>query len=165
MSSCPPGGSECNTGGGAADPTAEVVASKGSPAVPEIGNGYLYRGDTRSHEVIFKEGFKSKGKSTDLELHVFDNNTPPSDFISTSSSFDVAADFGTIYRTKKGQVYTLRLLSGRDVNRELGRKVPFPAEKEIAIPGRVIAEDILGVTPLNADGSYVGFSVPNPKWR
>lgn len=74
-------------------------------------------------------------------------------------------DFGTAYRTKKGYLYTIRKVDGHDVNKELGKAVPFPEEKEIAIPGGVDREDILGVTPLNADGSYVGYSTPNPKAR
>lgn len=48
------------------------------------------------------------------------------------------------------------------MNNELGSKVPFPEEKEIAISNQIRKEDILGVTPVNADGSYVGHSIPNP---
>ena len=92
---------------------------------------------------------------------MFDNNTPPSNFVSTSISPEVAIDFGTVYRTKRGYLYTLRLMSGRDVNRELGGKVPFPEEMEIAIPGNIRKEDVLGVTPLNADGTHMGYSIPN----
>lgn len=84
-------------------------------------------------------------------------------FVSTSTSAAVGIDFGTVYRTEKGYLYTLRRVEGRDVNRELGSSVPFPDEKEIAIPGGIKSKDILGVTPLNADGSYVGYSIPNPK--
>ena len=87
---------------------------------------------------------------------------PPSNFISTSTSADVAIDFGTAYRTKPGQFYILKLIQGRNVNHELGTKVPFPEEMEIAIPNQILKEDILGVTPVNADGSYVGYSIPNP---
>ncbi|MEE4134367.1 RHS repeat-associated core domain-containing protein, partial [Pseudomonas viridiflava] len=144
------------------DETAKATVNDGSPSAPSAEDTYLYRGDTRPHGEIFKEGFKSKGDSMDLELHAFDNNTPPSNFISTSTSSDVAIDFGTAYRTKSGNLYTLRRIDGRDVNSELGSKVPFPEEKEIAIPGQVNTEDILGVTPLKPDGSYVGYSIPNP---
>nr|WP_312483201.1 MULTISPECIES: RHS repeat-associated core domain-containing protein [Pseudomonas] len=133
------------------------------PASPESKYKYLYRGDTRSQDIIFEDGFKSKGDSNDLQLHVYDNNEPPSNFISTSTSPEVGIDFGTAYRTKPGYLYTLRLLKGIDVNNEKGLKVPFPDEKEIAVPKEVKREDILGVTPLKADGSYKGYSIPNPR--
>ena len=42
-------------------------------------------------------------------------------------------------------------------------KSPFPEEKEIAIPGGINAHNILGATPVNADGSYVGYTILNPK--
>ncbi|MBX8528015.1 hypothetical protein K5D45_25470, partial [Pseudomonas cichorii] len=115
---------------GAENPAAKTEVNEGAPNTPKAENAYLYRGDTRSHDVIFNEGFKSKGDSMDLELHTFDNNTPPSNFISTSTSNDVAIDFGTAYRTKPGYLYTLKRVDGRDVNKELGSKVPFPEEKK-----------------------------------
>lgn len=158
-SQCPPG-----SGARIQEPSKTASTNNHEPSAPspEQDAKYLYRGDTRSPEVIFNEGFKSKGDSEDLLLHAYDNNTPPSNFISTSTSQDVAIDFGTAYRTKKGYLYTLKTIPGRDVNKELGTKVPFPEEKEIAIPGKINSEDIMGVTPLNPDGSYVGYSIPNP---
>ena len=160
LSSCPGEAEEYGNTTEISEPTSQAFVSEGIPSQPEIQ--YLYRGDTRSSDVIFSEGFKSIGESMDLELHIFDNNTPPSNFISTSTSADVAIDFGTAYRTKPGQFYILKLIQGRNVNHELGTKVPFPEEMEIAIPNQILKEDILGVTPVNADGSYVGYSIPNP---
>ncbi|MBB2494208.1 RHS repeat-associated core domain-containing protein [Aquipseudomonas ullengensis] len=154
-----------NSRGVTDDPLENAAANDGSPntPTPEGENGYLYRGDTRKPEVIFEEGFRPLGVSEDLNAHVYDNKTPPSIFVSTSTDKDVGIDFGTAYRTKKGYLYILRRVDGRDVNKELGKAVPFPEEKEIAIPGGVGSKDILGVTPLNADGSYIGYSIPNPK--
>ncbi len=165
LNGCPGNPSDTPSIGKVDSPEGKAKVNEGIPEAPKTDNEYLYRGDTRSHNVIFNEGFKSKGDSMDLELHTFDNNTPPSNFISTSTSEDVAIDFGTAYRTKKGNLYVLRKVPGRDVNKELGSKVPFPEEKEIAIPNQINTEDILGVTPLNADGSYVGYSIPNPARR
>ena len=148
---------------GVTDPTATAVVDEYTPITPKAEKRYLYRGDTQPHEIILSEGFKSKGNSMSLEMHIFDNNIPPSNFISTSSSREVAIDFGTPHITKKGQLNTLKVISGHNANHELGSKVPFPEEKVIAIPNRILPEDILGVTPLKADGTYIGYSIPNPK--
>jgi hypothetical protein len=39
---------------------------------------------------------------------------------------------------------------------------PFSNKKEFAIHHKINPEDFLSVTPLKRDGSYVGYSVPNP---
>ncbi|WP_218187526.1 hypothetical protein, partial [Pseudomonas sp. SHC52] len=92
------------------------------------------------------------------------NRNPLSNFVSTSTDVDVGIDFGTRYRTQKGYLYVLKRIPGRDVNKELPRKdIPYSYEHEIAIPDRIKTEDILGVTPLKKDGSYVGYSLPNPE--
>ena len=83
--------------------------------------------------------------------------------MSTSIDPDVASDFATMYGTRKGTVYSIRSSNGIDVNKTLGSKSPFPEEKEIAIPGGINAHNILGATPVNADGSYVGYTILNPK--
>ncbi|KQZ87280.1 hypothetical protein ASD60_26730 [Pseudomonas sp. Root562] len=58
----------------------------------------------------------------------------------------------------------MKKIEGRDVNKELDPyDVPYAYEDEIAIPDRIKSEDILGATPLNEDGSYVGYSISNPK--
>nr|WP_240043612.1 hypothetical protein [Pseudomonas rhizoryzae] len=133
--------------------------------MPSHGAGnseYLYRGDTRKPEIVFNEGFQPWGTSEDLLAHTFDAQNPPSIFVSTSKNQEVAIDFGTSYRTKKGYLYTIRKIEGKDINRELEGLVPFPEEQEIAIKGGVKKHEILGATPLNKDGSPVGYSVLNP---
>ncbi|TNF79428.1 type IV secretion protein Rhs, partial [Pseudomonas sp. ICMP22404] len=157
-----PGKGGCRPAVGEQDPAAKVGVGEDelSPPKPK----FLYRGDLRTPEVIFKEGFVSLGKSTDLRLHVLDNRNPLSNFVSTSTDVDVGIDFGTRYRTQKGYLYVLKRIPGRDVNKELPRKdIPYSYEHEIAIPDRIKTEDILGVTPLKKDGSYVGYSLPNPE--
>lgn len=52
-----------------------------------------------------------------------------------------------------------------DVNATLGNLSPHARELEIAIPRRIDPSDILGVTPLNADGSDVGFTILNWLFR
>jgi hypothetical protein len=120
-----------------------------------------YRGDGRTHETIFQEGFKSKGTSTDLAHYAATND--PSIYISTSIDPEVAIDFATMYGTKDGTLYTVKAQGGIDVNKTLGSKSPFPEEQEIAFPGGISSENILGATPVKADGSYVGYTVLNLK--
>ncbi|MFJ4249319.1 RHS repeat-associated core domain-containing protein [Pseudomonas sp. NPDC089741] len=160
-SNCPPPKKPgCAVPGG----SDEVKVDKGEPHLPSTQpkKEYLYRGDRKGPEDIFANGFKSKGESIDLLLHAMDSDNPPSYFISTSPSKITAIDFGTKNGTRKGYLYTLRKLLGIDVNKKLGKLVPFADETEIAIPGSIHTSDILGVTPLKKDGSYVGYSIPNP---
>lgn len=97
-------------------------------------------------------------------LHAIDSDDPPSNFISTSPSRRIAIHFGARFETRKGFLYTLRK-NGRDVNKELKNLVPFADETEIATPDKIDTADILGVTPLKKDGTYVGYSTPNPSRR
>uniref|UniRef100_UPI001A93885D RHS repeat-associated core domain-containing protein n=1 Tax=Pseudomonas sp. FW305-33 TaxID=2751337 RepID=UPI001A93885D len=167
LSECP-GGDGCKRPSfGDEDPAEKVGVDEGeiTPPVPGIKNEYLYRGDSKHPEEIFRTGFRSKGESRDLLLHAIDSDDPPSNFISTSPSRRTAIQFGTRFETRKGFLYTLRKINGRDVNKELKNLVPFADETEIAIPDKIDTADILGVTPLKKDGSYVGYSTPNPSRR
>jgi len=166
LSDCP-GGDGCDLpGDGGEDPAGEVWVDEGQVILPSPADArqYLYRGDLRRSNEIFEEGFMSLGKSTDLSLHVWDNKNPPSNFVSTSTSLEVGVDFGTRFRTTKGFLYTLRNIEGHDVNKELpAHEIPYNYENEIAIPNRIKSGDIIGATPLKKDGSYVGYSIPNPR--
>ena len=123
--------------------------------------GFLYRGDKRAPNVIFREGFKPLGDSLDLLLHARDNRSPPSHFVSTSSDIEVAQNFAA-RDEQKGFVYAIRAQQNAiDVNKALGKDTPFPDEVEMAVPGGISSKDILGVTPVNGDGSFVGFSFIN----
>nr|WP_242281390.1 enterotoxin A family protein [Pantoea deleyi] len=63
---------------------------------------------------------------------------------------------------QKGFVYAIRPQKNAiDVNKTLGKNTPFPDELEMAVPGTISNKDILGVTPVNEDGSFVGFSFIN----
>lgn len=95
-------------------------------------------------------------------MHALDSNNPPSNFISTSPSKLVGIDFATQYGNRKGFLYALKKIAGRDVNKELANLAPFDNEAEIAIQSKISTEDILGATPMKRDGSYVGYSIPNP---
>jgi hypothetical protein len=58
-----------------------------------------------------------------------------------------------------------RPANGIDVNATLGRNSVYYNEFEIAIPERVLPSDIRAVTPVNADGSFVGYSTLNPGFK
>ncbi|WP_253493928.1 RHS repeat-associated core domain-containing protein [Pseudomonas sp. S3E17] len=159
-----PGGNNCKSVAIPDDPLTNATVKKSEPELPKANDeeDYLFRGDKRHHDEIFKYGFKSKGESNDLYLHALDSNDPPSNFISTSPSRLTGIDFATSYGTRKGYLYILKNIPGHDVNLELGKMTPFSNEKEFAIHHKIHPEDILGVTPLKRDGSYVGYSIPNP---
>ena len=128
---------------------------------PFFNNLASSRGDTRGPNIIFRIGFKPKGNSRDLLLHAKDNNTPPSNFVSTSKSREVAEQFATQFGTSDGFVYAIRPKNGIDVNASLGSKSPFPHKAEIAVPNGVAPQDILGATPISKDGSLANYITIN----
>ncbi|MDR8364395.1 RHS repeat-associated core domain-containing protein [Pseudomonas sp. JL3] len=164
LSDCP-GGDGCKKPSfGDEDPAVGARSDQGEPDLPtpKQRNRYLYRGDSRESWEIFEAGFEPLGDSTDLYLHALDNRSPPSLFVSTTTSEKEAIKFATGYGYDDGFVYVIRNIRGIDVNKKLGMMSPHRGEVEIAFPGGIDTRDIIGVTPVNADGSYVGYSTPNP---
>ncbi|MAJ07410.1 MAG: hypothetical protein CMK04_00990, partial [Ponticaulis sp.] len=139
-----------NFSGHVAKERAIVAAERGG-----AGDGvrFTFRGDSRGPDVIFNEGFAPRGGSTDLLAHALDNTLPPSAFVSTSKSANVAAGFAD-------NVYVVRSTNGIDVNRVLGPASPFSHELEIAIPGRVLNSDVRAVTLPDR-----GVSILNPNYK
>ncbi|MEO7697896.1 MAG: RHS repeat-associated core domain-containing protein [Opitutus sp.] len=113
---------------------------------------FTFRGDTRAPATIFKEGFTARGSSTDLLSHALDNTRPPSAFVSTSKSAELANTFAD-------NVYVVRARSGIDVNEVLGPRSPFPSELEVAVPFRIAPTDVRAVTLPQQ-----GVSILNPNW-
>jgi YD repeat-containing protein len=111
---------------------------------------FTFRGDSRLEGEIFRDGFAPRGSSTDLLAHALDSSSPPSAFVPTSRSFNVASGFDS-------NVYVLRPTNGIDVNRALGSASPYPLEQEIAIFGKVSPSDIRAVTRPSE-----GISILNP---
>nr|WP_244220802.1 RHS repeat-associated core domain-containing protein [Pseudomonas kribbensis] len=163
-SNCPPPN---RPGCSVPDRTAGTKVDEGEPKTPGPiqENHYLYRGDEREPWDIFEGGFEPWGESKDLFLHALDNKSPPSWFVSTSISEKEAAKFATGYGYAEGYIYILKNIRGIDVNKELGAMSPHRREKEIAVPGGINNRDIVGATPVNEDGTYVGYSIPNPYRR
>jgi hypothetical protein len=113
-----------------------------------------YRGDPTPPDVAFNEGLSAKGSSEDLLAHANDSSNPPSAFISTSKSYDVAVGFNST------NVYVVRPTGGIDVNAALGELSPFQNELEIAVPWQIHPGDIRAVTLPQE-----GVSILNPNWR
>ena len=113
---------------------------------------FTFRGDARPPSTIFSKGFSARGSSMDIFAHALDNTRPPSAFISTSKSADIAAGFGD-------NIYVVRPRGGIDVNQVLGSRSPFPSELEIAVPWRINPSDIRGLTLPNERMSLL-----NPNW-
>lgn len=105
---------------GLGEAEAGVHLSRVAVAEPGGELTFIFRGDSRAPEIIFNEGFSARGSSTDLLAHAIDNTEPPSAFVSTSTSYDVAVQFN------RSKVYVLRPVNGIDVNKVLGRSVRIP---------------------------------------
>ena len=119
---------------------------------------YVFRGDGRPPAQIFDEGFKASGTNTDLFNHATTNTN--SGLISTSSTPNVAREFADMQ--VGGYVYTVRKPPQTlDVNATLGTKSPYPQEFEIAVPGVIRPQDILGARQVRADGKFIGPFVKN----
>ena len=116
---------------------------------------FTYRGTMTPPRVVFGRGFRGRGASTDLRQHLMDNADPPSAYVSTTRSFDVASDFGDY-------VYALRCRNGINVNAVIWRHSPM---HEISIPWRVVPSDVLGVTFVNTGGSLSSVSTLNPNYK
>ncbi len=127
--------------------------------VGEIGgipssDSLTYRGDSTPPDIVFKQGLKARGTSTDLLAHAQDSHNPPSAYISTSRSPDVAANFN------KDQVYVVRPRGGIDVNATLGPASPYPREQEVAVPWSIKPSDVRAVTFPSQ-----GLSIINWSWK
>ncbi len=129
------------------------------------GNDFTFRGDSAPPDEVFANGFKPAGESNDLLDHALDSHDPPSNFVATSQSEDIATEFGTSGFTSEGYRYTVNPEGGINVNEALGTLSPHTREMEVAVPGGIKSSNIRGATPLNADGTDMGYSILNENWR
>ena len=163
------GGGEPTVGAGAAAAPTVAADGAGAAATPESvatsatssQSGLVYRGDGRSPSTIYNDGFQPKGTSTDLPTYV--NTNSPSGFVSTSKSPAVAEGFAQMQGG--GNVYVVDSggLSGVDVNDAYPAN-PFAHEQEIAMPGGVPAENVVGSYPVSGDGTKGDF-IANPNYK
>jgi RHS repeat-associated protein len=124
------------------------------------GSSISYRGDRSSvtPEDVFANGLSPKGDNLDLLAHA--TGTSDSGYVATSSDFDVALGFAG----RNGYVYSVIPNGGIDVNATLGAASPYPEQMEIAIPGGVTPNNVIGAYTLSR-GALTGDFVPNPNFN
>ncbi|GGZ49020.1 hypothetical protein GCM10010387_49300 [Streptomyces inusitatus] len=104
----------------------------------------LYRSDGRGPEVIFEEGFHPKAPidgQYDIEKYVLVNQ--PSPYVSTSYDHDLYKSW------KSGWNYYVDAPGGVDVNETIGDTHKYASQVEVAFPGGVAREFIVGVCPVD----------------
>ncbi|GGQ48542.1 ADP-ribosyltransferase [Streptomyces mutabilis] len=107
--------------------------------------GTLYRSDSRGPQVVFEEGFHAKDVRNgqyDFEKYVLVNQ--PSPYVSTTYDHD-------LYKTrcKSGYNYYVDAPGGIDVNRTIGDTHKWADQVEVAFPGGIKRQYIIGVCPVD----------------
>ncbi|MEV6421394.1 ADP-ribosyltransferase [Streptomyces sp. NPDC051662] len=105
----------------------------------------LYRADNRKPEVIFEQGFHPKAPldgQYDVEKYVLVNQ--PSPYVSTSYDHDLYKQW-----YKSGFNYYIDAPGGIDVNKTIGDTHKWADQVEVAFPGGISRERIVGVCPVD----------------
>ncbi|MEU6200205.1 ADP-ribosyltransferase [Streptomyces sp. NPDC047061] len=107
--------------------------------------GTLYRSDSRAPSVIFEEGFLPKdvvNGQYDVEQYVLVNQ--PSPYVSTTYDHD-------LYKTwyKSGYNYYVDAPGGVDVNKTIGDTHKWADQVEVAFPGGILRQYVIGVCPVD----------------
>ncbi|MFJ9032553.1 ADP-ribosyltransferase [Streptomyces sp. NPDC102274] len=128
----------------AADHTIEVKRITPAPAW-RTDCQQLYRADSRKPEVIFEQGFHPKAPldgQYDVKKYVLVNQ--PSPYVSTSYDHDLYKQW-----YKSGFNYYIDAPGGIDVNRTIGDTHKWADQLEVAFPGGISRERIVGVCPVD----------------
>ncbi|MGW2515192.1 ADP-ribosyltransferase [Streptomyces scopuliridis] len=128
----------------AADHTVEVNRITPKPAW-RTDCQQLYRADSRKPEVIFEQGFHPKAPldgQYDVEKYVLVNQ--PSPYVSTSYDHDLYKQW-----YKSGFNYYIDAPGGIDVNKTIGDTHKWADQVEVAFPGGISRERIVGVCPVD----------------
>jgi len=141
-------------------PSSRTAAESASEAEATQITQPLYRGDGRSPDAIFKEGFQPRGTSTDLQSYVDTNSA--SAFVGTSKSQAEAAGFAS---ANEGYVYQIdpSNLSGVDVNSAYPGNI-YAHEQEVAFSGGIPKEAIISAQKA-LPGGGLGPIIPNPYYK
>ncbi|MDX2862604.1 ADP-ribosyltransferase, partial [Streptomyces scabiei] len=107
--------------------------------------GTLYRSDSRGPAVVFEQGFLPKDVidgQYDIESYVLVNQ--PSPYVSTTYDHD-------LYKTwyKSGYNYYIDAPGGVDVNKTIGDRHKWADQVEVAFPGGIRTEFVIGVCPVD----------------
>ncbi|MFE6824125.1 ADP-ribosyltransferase [Streptomyces sp. NPDC057690] len=106
--------------------------------------GTLWRSDNRAPEVIFDEGFYPKDVvdgQYDIEKYVLQNQ--PSPYVSTTYDHDLYK------RWKSNYNYYVDAPGGIDVNRTIGATHKYADQVEVAFPGGIARQYVLGACPVD----------------
>lgn len=104
----------------------------------------LYRTDGRGPEIVFEQGFHPKAPldgQYDIEKYVLVNQ--PSPYVSTSYNHDLYKSW------KNGWNYYIDAPGGVDVNKTIGDTHKYADQVEVAFPGGVARQFIVGVCPVD----------------
>ncbi|MEU8890575.1 ADP-ribosyltransferase [Streptomyces sp. NPDC048442] len=129
--------------------------------------GTLYRADGRGPDVIFVEGFRPKeavNGQYDVEKYVLKNQ--PSPFVSTSYNHDLFKQW--VPWMKGGAFnYYIDAPGGIDVNKTIGDQHKYADQVEVAFPGGIRSEFIIGVCPIDKEtrAEMMSACKSNPKYR
>ncbi|MCX4589134.1 hypothetical protein OG819_05045 [Streptomyces sp. NBC_01549] len=107
--------------------------------------GTLYRSDSRGPAAVFEQGFHPKDVidgQYDIEQYVLVNQ--PSPYVSTTYDHD-------LYKTwyKSGFNYYVDAPGGVDVNKTIGDTHKWADQVEVAFPGGIARQYIIGVCPVD----------------
>nr|WP_307783349.1 ADP-ribosyltransferase [Streptomyces sp. MBT53] len=107
--------------------------------------GTLYRSDSRGPAIVFDQGFAPKdviNGQYDIEKYVLVNQ--PSPYVSTTYDHD-------LYKTwyKSGYNYYIDAPGGVDVNKTIGDTHKWADQVEVAFPGGIKRQYIIGVCPVD----------------
>ncbi|MFH8928267.1 ADP-ribosyltransferase [Streptomyces pristinaespiralis] len=104
----------------------------------------LYRADGRAPEVIFDQGFHPKAPQNgqyDIEKYVLVNQ--PSPFVSTTYDHDLYKQWNSAWN------YYIDAPGGIDVNRTIGDTHRWAEQAEVAFPGGIARDFIVGACPVD----------------
>ncbi|KJQ53315.1 scabin-related ADP-ribosyltransferase [Microbacterium sp. SA39] len=135
----------------------------GAPDAPTPLPPNRFRTDDRTPENIFADGFRPRDPSrTDLEQYVLYN--VPSNFVGTSKD-------PTLYlrppipTPDPGYRYVIQDPgNGVDVNQAFPNN-PYASEFEVAYPGGIPTEFIVGAQRIGDDRTSLGDFIPNPNFQ
>jgi hypothetical protein len=107
--------------------------------------GTLYRSDSRGPAIVFDQGFAPKdviNGQYDIEKYVLVNQ--PSPYVSTTYDHD-------LYKTwyKSGYNYYIDAPGGVDVNKTIGDTHKWADQVEVAFPGGIQRQYVIGVCPVD----------------
>ncbi|WP_129306450.1 ADP-ribosyltransferase [Streptomyces sp. L2] len=108
--------------------------------------GTLWRSDNRDPETVFEEGFQPKdviNGQYDIEKYVLVNQ--PSPYVSTTYDHDLFKAWKSKYN------YYVDAPGGIDVNKTIGSAHKYADQVEVAFPGGIARQYIVGACPVDKE--------------